>query len=174
MSGRDLHTFSTQCRAEDAGKSADIWSETLLTSDIVAHWSVDLTLVLVLNSSCTNFAFDSFARGTVALLVFIYLPPWIRLSVPTVPLTYDIPYGLVSELPIWSISAQLVLSLPIFFAKVSINTFRLQNWWDFQQFQCHIISFHPRRETDTSDEKWSGQLKVQTGWVWKTTSHHWC
>lgn len=37
MSGRDLHTFMTNYRAEDVGKSAEIGSETLLTCDIVAH-----------------------------------------------------------------------------------------------------------------------------------------
>ncbi len=37
MSGRDLHTFITNHRAEDVGKSAETGSETLLACDIVAH-----------------------------------------------------------------------------------------------------------------------------------------
>lgn len=41
MNARDLHTFITNYRAEDVGKSAETGSETLLTCDIVAHSSVE-------------------------------------------------------------------------------------------------------------------------------------
>lgn len=38
MIGRDLHTFITKYRAEDAGKSAEIGPQTLLIWDMVAQW----------------------------------------------------------------------------------------------------------------------------------------
>lgn len=41
MSGRDLHTFITQYRAEDVGKSVGNGCETLLTCDIVALLSAE-------------------------------------------------------------------------------------------------------------------------------------
>lgn len=37
MTGRDPHTFITNYRADDAGKSAEIRPETLLTCDTVGQ-----------------------------------------------------------------------------------------------------------------------------------------
>lgn len=51
MIGRDLHTFITKYRAEDAGKSAEIGPQTLLIWDIVAQWYIEQMFAKV-KSSC--------------------------------------------------------------------------------------------------------------------------
>lgn len=41
-------------------------------------------------------------------------------------------------------------------------------------FYSVIVCSLPCRKTCTTDEKWYWHFKVQTSWLWKTTSHYWC
>ncbi len=77
MSGRDLHTFITNHRAEDVGKSAETGSETLLACDIVAHWSVEQIWPEAPMLNSPGPVKSLMLLSEAALIVFIHLPLWV-------------------------------------------------------------------------------------------------
>lgn len=126
MTGRNPNAFITKYRADDAGKSQEIGSETLLTCDIVGKWYVEQMLDRI-KSPCWILQVLAclWCFLAVALLVFIHLSLWVTAEVlrKAVWLSANWHSQIAHTIHL-HLTGAVVISLPLFcsFSEVSITT----------------------------------------------------